>query len=420
MKPRRLLALCAALGAIAALIGSGLAGQGRMDRRGAGGPVGRRGIQRGGARGTARRAIGRPARRGAGWRYDRDKETTLSGVVVETQARGEGPGLLSGLAVRLEDGEVRRVRLAPPWYLDQLGLHPKVNDSVQVVGVPRDEPEVGEVIARELTWNGQVYQLRTTPGAPLWAGARRQAWSRYCSLWDPSGAAEVTGEIEAIESFSPGGADMGRGVSLRLRTKEEARERVQVHLGPSWFVQEKLPGLEIGEQITAKGCSAHFGRQDVIIASEVERNRNRIRMRTKEGHPEWAGGWQNWDGWAPGAHYARKYDPNTVRTVSGTVQSADRGAPFTGMGAGVMFNLRTQEQQQIRAHVAPVWFLEQADFSLSPGDEVTLTGSMIDIGGKQIMMVRRIQADSRQLEVRQEDGTPVWAGPRLAHPTPPG
>jgi hypothetical protein len=183
-----------------------------------------------------------------------------------------------------------------------------------------------------------------------------------------------------------------------------------VHLGPYWFVEEAMPNLRLGQQVTVRGAPAEWGGGQVVIASELERNQERVRLRSGEGRPEWAGSWQNWDGWGPDASYGRMYDPERVRTVTGQVERAEAGTPMAGMGRGLMLNVRTRNRQRLRAHVGPVWFSEQFDVSAEPGDDITLTGSVVEMNGRQVMMVSEIVANQRRVRIREQEGTPVWAG----------
>ena len=352
------------------------------------------------------------------WGYDRTSEDAVSGQVIEGPARGRGEGVENTLRVRTRDGEEKRLQLGPAWYRENLGFNPRPGDEIAAVGARSTEQNQNrsQITARELKWNGRTYRFRNDEGIPLWAGAERPEWSGYASMWDGSPSQHMTGEIEGIEGVSPGGADMGRGVVLRLRTRERERTRDgqqetrRVHLGPYWFVEESMPGLRPGQQVTVRGAPAEWRGEQVVIASEIERNQQRVRFRSREGRPEWAGGWQNWDGWGPGAGYGQKYDPERVQTVSGRVERVDAGTPAEGMGRGLMLQVRTRERERMRAHLGPTWFAEQFDVAPEPGDELTLTGSVVEMNGRRAMMVREVVADQRRVRVREEDGTPIWAG----------
>lgn len=344
------------------------------------------------------------------WGYDRTGETAFAGEVIQGPAQGAGRSLGDTVRVRTRDGEERRLHLGPSWYREAIGLSPQHGDQIHAVGSPDTDQNRNQIMARELNWNGQTYRLRNREGIPLWAAAGRPEWSSYARLGSQSQAQELTGEIEGIETVSPGGRDMGPGMVLRLRSRDQTRQTARIHLGPYWFVEENMPGLRVGQQVQVRGAPEDWGGQQVLLASELSRNQQRVRLRDGHGRPQWAGGWQNWDGWGPGARYGRLYDPARVRTVAGQVESVNADTPMDGMGRGLILRVRTRERQRMRAHLGPVWFAEQFDIALEPGDEATLTGSMVEMNGKRVMMVSQIIANQRQVRVREQDGTPVWAG----------
>ena len=233
---------------------------------------------------------------------------------------------------------------------------------------------------------------------------------------------EITGEIEGIEGNAPGGADMGRGVVLRLRARERnrdgegdqsqerSRERHRVHLGPYWHVENGMPGLGMGQEVTVRGMPVEMDGERSIMATEMVRNQDRVRLRTREGQPEWAGGWQNWDGWGPGSRYSGMYDPERVQTRAGVVEGVEEMTPMGGMGRGLALTVRTGERERMRVHLAPSWYAEQSDLVVNPGESVAVTGSVVEMNGKQVLMAREMTQANRRTQLRERDGTPVWSG----------
>ncbi len=290
-------------------------------------------------------------------------------------------------------------------------------DEVELVGAP--EPgNGGAITARQLNWNGHTYRFRNQEGSPLWAGAAREGWGRYAGAWNSGPIEDVTGEIEGIDGIAPGGPDMGRGVVLRLRTRERERERERVHLGPYWYVEDGMPGLRLGQRVTVRGARGPYG-DDALMAMEMERNQQQLRLRTREGRPEWAGGWQNWDGWGPGSRYSRQYDAASEASCQGLVESAEEMTPMPGMGHGLALNVRTREGTRQRVHIGPMWFAEQADIAPAPGQPISLSGSVVHMNGKRVLMVREMAQANRRLRLRERDGTPVWSGRAPAEETEP-
>jgi hypothetical protein len=343
-----------------------------------------------------------------GRQYNSAFESTFSGTVVSVLPEVPVGRELSEMSVRTDSGQVHRIRLAPRWYLDSIGLDPKVGDQVQVTAAPSPEGGPGEMLAREVILGGKTYQIRTGKGMPTWAGAGHLSWSRYPGMWNPAHMEEVTGEIVAVESVAPGGVGMGRGVALRLRTRD--REQIRVHLGPAWYIDEQSLDLKPGQEVTVKGSSVGVGAEHTIIASEIIQGQHHVGLRAGQGRPEWAGGWQNWEGWGGSTRYGRRYNPKTVTTVTGVVEEVGPGAPMGGFGPGSMLTMRTRDGKQVRVHLGPVWFMEQSEFSLKPGEEVTLTGSQTEMGGKPVIMAREVEAGGVRLMLRDENGVPAWFG----------
>jgi hypothetical protein len=299
----------------------------------------------------------------------------------------------------------------------ELGLTPAPGDTVEIVGAAHPGGKA-EIIAREFTWNGVTYHFRSDEGVPVWTGAERAQFGRYAGTWNGAKDQEVTGEVEGVEAVSPGNHDMGLGVVARLRTGDQAQGRKLVHLGPWWFVEQTLPGLRVGQRLTVKGTPAQWGGEEVVLASEAQRNQEKAHIRGEQGKPAWAGGWRNWDGWGPESKYGRMYDPTRMYTVQGLVEKVETGAPMNDMGQGLMTSIRTRQQQRMRVHIGPTWFVQQSDISLNPGDSVTLTGSLAEMNGRPVLMVSELSAAGRRIRIREQDGTPVWAGRGASAPKP--
>jgi hypothetical protein len=114
-------------------------------------------------------------------------------------------------------------------------------------------------------------------------------------------------------------------------------------------------------------------------------------------------------GWGPGTPYARMYDPKTVETVSGEVASLETLTPMQGMGSGMHLLLKT-DKGVISVHLGPVWYLENQDVSLQPGDRVQVRGSRITFQGKPAIIAAEVTRGDEVLHLRDEAGFPLWAG----------
>jgi hypothetical protein len=125
--------------------------------------------------------------------------------------------------------------------------------------------------------------------------------------------------------------------------------------------------------------------------------------------------WQGGGGWGPGTPYARMFDPKTIETVSGTIVSLGTASPMPGMGAGVHVALKTQ-QGEVSVHLGPVWYLENQDTRLEPGDQVQVRGSRITFQGKPAIVAVEVTKGQDTLKLRDENGFPLWSGWRRQRP----
>jgi hypothetical protein len=107
-------------------------------------------------------------------------------------------------------------------------------------------------------------------------GGEAQGVPRYDSK------AEVTlkGKVETVET-TPG------GVRFVLETAEE---RLEVRLGPAWFLELAGFSVQAGNELQVTGSRAAVGGKDVLLAREVTMNRATTTLRDAQGVPIWSEG----------------------------------------------------------------------------------------------------------------------------------
>ena len=79
---------------------------------------------------------------------------------------------------------------------------------------------------------------------------------------------------------------MTAGVHVLLKT--DAGE-IPVHLGPAWYVERQDVKLEPGDTIQVKGARVTFQGKPAIIAAEVKKGDETLRLRNDAGVPVWSG-----------------------------------------------------------------------------------------------------------------------------------
>jgi hypothetical protein len=122
--------------------------------------------------------------------------------------------------------------------------------------------------------------------------------------------------------------------------------------------------------------------------------------------------WKGWRGsgrWGMGSQYQRMYDPKTVETISGTIESIDKITPMKGMYYGIHLLLKT-DKETIPVHLGPGWYIERLDTKIEKGDKIQVKGSRVTMMGKPVIIAAEVKKGESVLKLRDENGIPVWAG----------
>jgi len=125
-----------------------------------------------------------------------------------------------------------------------------------------------------------------------------------------------------------------------------------------------------------------------------------------------AGPWQGWrgsGGWGMGSSYQKMFNPATVETVSGVVESVNKITPTKGMYSGIHLVLKT-DKETIAVHLGPEWYIERQDVKLEKGDKIEVKGSRITFDGKPAIIAAEIKKGDSVLVLRDSAGVPAWAG----------
>jgi hypothetical protein len=120
-------------------------------------------------------------------------------------------------------------------------------------------------------------------------------------------------------------------------------------------------------------------------------------------------GWKGSGGWGMGGGYQRMYNPATMETVSGTIESIDRTVPMEGMSRGVHLTLKA-EKGPVAVHLGPEWYVERQDIELKKGDSVEVKGSRVTFAGNPAIIAAEVKKGNNVLKLRDDNGVPAWAG----------
>ncbi len=79
---------------------------------------------------------------------------------------------------------------------------------------------------------------------------------------------------------------MSAGIHMNVKTDKET---VSVHLGPSWYLENQDLKIEPKDKVEVKGSKITFEGKPAIIASEVRKGDEVLRLRDDAGFPVWSG-----------------------------------------------------------------------------------------------------------------------------------
>ncbi len=119
-------------------------------------------------------------------------------------------------------------------------------------------------------------------------GGQGRGWGAgdsYSRMYDPKTVETLNGEVVSIDKFSPG-RKMSYGVHFTLKTEKET---IPVHLGPSWYLEKQAMTFAQGDKVEVTGSRVTYQGQPTIIAQEVKKGGQVLKLRDTAGVPAWAG-----------------------------------------------------------------------------------------------------------------------------------
>jgi hypothetical protein len=119
-----------------------------------------------------------------------------------------------------------------------------------------------------------------------WKGGR--GWgigTQYSKMYNPKTAETISGEVVSVDKFTPL-KGMSYGVHLIVKTDKET---ISVHLGPAWYIENQDVKIEPKDKVQVKGSRITFDGKPAIIAAEVKKSQEVLRLRDENGFPAWSG-----------------------------------------------------------------------------------------------------------------------------------
>lgn len=104
-------------------------------------------------------------------------------------------------------------------------------------------------------------------------------------MYDPQTVTTVSGEVVSADTVS-GPRGRYQGLHLTLKT---AAETIAVHLGPSWYLDQQKITFAPKDTVEITGSRISLEGKPVIIAGEVKKGGQTLKLRDANGIPVWAG-----------------------------------------------------------------------------------------------------------------------------------
>ena len=120
----------------------------------------------------------------------------------------------------------------------------------------------------------------------MWRGSG--GWgpgSQYNRMYDPKSVGTISGEVTSIDRITPM-KGMSGGVHMNVKTEKDT---VSVHLGPSWYLENQDVKIETKDRVEVKGARTTFAGKPAMIAAEVKKGDEVLKLRDDSGFPVWAG-----------------------------------------------------------------------------------------------------------------------------------
>ena len=107
----------------------------------------------------------------------------------------------------------------------------------------------------------------------------------YGKMYNPKTVETISAEVISIDKITPM-KGMSYGLHMTVKTDKET---ISVHMGPGWFIENQDVKIEPKDKVEIKGSRVTFDGKPAIIASEVKKGEEVLKLRDENGFPVWSG-----------------------------------------------------------------------------------------------------------------------------------
>ncbi len=262
--------------------------------------------------------------------------------------------------------------------------------------------------AAEVTIEGTIVEINVSPPAyegdtllqlkvVTKSGKEIEAYicpSEYIKIVTPKSTVEVSPGEETNVSTPKSEIEVKPGESVHITT-------------PGVEVYVDIPGhrefcMKIGEEIRIRGAKIQNHKGNAIIAREVYKEKEKLRLRDRTGFPLWL------------KHEERKHVKYNIKKemkIKGKVVKLHETTPPRGFYPLVEAVIRTPDKKEISVMLGPSWYMEG---SIKIGDPIEVIGSFVKTDKGEVMICREFKNErlNLQLQLRNKEGSPLWMSER--------
>jgi hypothetical protein len=125
--------------------------------------------------------------------------------------------------------------------------------------------------------------IALTLAGSVWAQRGMGPGAGYGRIYNPQTVETVSGQVVSIDKMSRG---RYQGVHLTVKTDKET---IAVHLGPSWYLDQQKITFSPKDTLEITDSRVTFDGKPTIIAAEVKKGGQNLKLRDASGIPMWAG-----------------------------------------------------------------------------------------------------------------------------------
>jgi hypothetical protein len=104
-------------------------------------------------------------------------------------------------------------------------------------------------------------------------------------MYDAKTVETISGEVVKVDTITPR-KGMSAGVHMSVKTD---KEEIAVHLGPSYFIENQDVKIAAKDKVEVKGSRITFDGKPAIVAMELKKGDEVLKLRDDSGYPVWSG-----------------------------------------------------------------------------------------------------------------------------------